>query len=303
MPFQSKVNLVQAPGVEGDFASMNPFSSVLAGPGALVAPAGGLIVGHFAWVNPANNAVSQTYVSGYQIGFLGRNENALITQFLGEYTMVVPQGFMVNLFNGGDFWARFGSGVTSGGTVYADETTGAPVNTASTDSGTGSIGFTGTASFATNVMTVVADTSGGIYPGDVLTSAGVTAGTTIVAQLTGATPGAVGSTYSLSTTPGTITTQAATTTSTVLTISAVSAGEFGVGDPVTGSGISTGTKIASLGTGVGGVGTYNVLVNGIATGQNAASTTITGAANITTGFVARSTALAGEIAKISANVA
>lgn len=295
MPFQSKVNTNQAPGIEGDFASMNPFSSVLAGPGALVAPAGGLIVGHFAWVNPVDLTVSQAYVSGYQLGFLGRNENALITQFLGEFSMVVPQGFMVNLFNGGDFWARFGTGVLSGGTVYIDEQTGACVNTASTDSGTGSLGYTGTASFATNVLTVVTTTSGIISVGDVVTSSGVTAGTTVTAKLTSTT-------FSLSTTPGTITVQAATTVSTVLNLSAVSAGSFDVGDVVTGSGVSAGTKIFSLGTGTGGVGTYNVRVNGVATGQNAASTTITGAANITSGFIARSNALAGEIAKISAAV-
>jgi hypothetical protein len=289
------VNLTQAPGVEGDFASMNPFSSVLAGPGKLVAPAGGLIVGHFAWVDPATLNVSQSYVSGYQLGFLGRNEQALITNFLGETSMVVPQGFMVNLFNGGDYWARFGTGVTSGGPVYADQTTGAAVNTASTDSGTGSLGFTGTASFATNVMTVVTTTSGIVSVGDVVTSAGVTAGTSVTAQLTATT-------FSLSTSPGTIATQAATTVSTVLNVTAVSAGSFDVGDPVTGTGISAGTRVASFGTGVGGVGTYNVLVNGVATGQNAASTTITGAANITTGFVARSNAAAGEIAKISSAV-
>lgn len=293
--FQKQVNLLQAPGVEGDFASMNPFSSVLAGPGRLVAPAGGLIVGHFAWVDPATLNVSQSYVSGYQIGFLGRNENALITLFLGETSMVVPQGFMVNLLNGGDYWARFGTGITSGGTVYADQTTGAAVNTASTDAGTGSLGFTGTASFATNVMTVVTTSSGIVSVGDVVTSATVAAGTTVTGQLTATT-------FSLSTAPGTIATQAATTVSTVLNLSAVSAGSFDIGDVVTGTGVSAGTRIASFGTGVGGVGTYNVLVNGIATGQNAASTAITGAANITTGFVARSNAAAGEIAKISAAV-
>ena len=104
MPFQSTVNLNPAPAVQGDFASVNPFASVLAGPGALVAPASGLTVGNFCWVGPAGQ-VSQSYVAGYQIGFLGRNEQALITNYLGEVSMVVPAGFMVNVFNSGDFWA------------------------------------------------------------------------------------------------------------------------------------------------------------------------------------------------------
>jgi len=52
MPFQTVINDQQAPAVAGDFASTNPFANVLAGPGALVAPAGGLIVGNFAWVGP-----------------------------------------------------------------------------------------------------------------------------------------------------------------------------------------------------------------------------------------------------------
>ncbi len=46
--FQNVVNTLQAPGVVGDFASTNPFSSILAEAGALIAPAGGLVVGNFA---------------------------------------------------------------------------------------------------------------------------------------------------------------------------------------------------------------------------------------------------------------
>lgn len=52
-----------------------------------------------------------------------------------------------------------------------------------------------TASIATTTLTVTAVTSGAIGPGQVLTGSGVTAGTVVVAQLTG-TPGGVG-TYSV----------------------------------------------------------------------------------------------------------
>src|SRR5208337_4078918 len=103
MPFPNTINSQQAPAVQGDFASTNPFASVLAGQGALVAPPGGLIVGNFFWVSPTG-VCSQSFVSGYQIAFLGRNEQALIVNFLGEATLVVPAGFMVVGFNEGDFW-------------------------------------------------------------------------------------------------------------------------------------------------------------------------------------------------------
>lgn len=302
MGFQTVVNAQPAPAVAGDFASQNPRHNTLAAAGQLVAPAGGLIVGHFFFINPATGLTSQSYGNGYtQVSFLARNSQGLITTFLADSTQVVPQGFPVVGFDGGDFWARFGSGVTAGGTVYADETTGAAVNTATTDAGTGAIGFVGTASFATNVLAVVTQTAGSLLlPGDVVTSAGVTAGTTVLAQLSGASPGVVGSTYSLSTAPGTIATQAATSASNTLNVTAVTAGSFDVGDPVTGGAIAAGTVISALGTGVGGVGTYLVVVNGATAPQHAASTAIVGSANIVTGFTATSNAAAGEIATMYA---
>ena len=299
MSFQKVVNLIQAPGVLGDFASTNPFSSVTTAQGGLVAPAGGLTVGNFFWVGPAGQT-SQSYQAGWQIAFLGRNEQALITEFLGEYTLVVPEGFMVTGYNGGDFWAYFADGATALATVYVDETTGAPQMQA-TNSFTGEVGFTGTASFATDVMTVVAHTSGIILPGDVVTSSTVTSGTTIVAQLTGL-PGAVGSTYSLSTSPGTIATQAATTASTVLNVTAVADGGLSVGDTISGSGITSGTQIAGPGPynpGTGGIGTYALLIPG-GVPVNTAAITVTGPSNTSTGWTVGPITLTGAgIAKIS----
>ena len=76
---------------------------------------------------------------------------------------------------------------------------------------TGSTG--GSASFATNVLTItVAPTGGGLAIGQAVTSAGVTPGTQIVALASG-TWNAVGSTYTLNTTPGTIAAQAFSTLS------------------------------------------------------------------------------------------
>jgi hypothetical protein len=299
--FQKVVNIAQAPGVAGDFASTNPFSSVLTAQGGLVAPAGGLTVGNFFWVGPAGQT-SQSYVAGWQVAFLGRNEQALITEFLGEYTLVVPEGFMVVGMNGGDYWAAFADGATALATVYADETTGAPQMQA-TNSVTGSVGFAGTASFATDIMTVATQTAGSLITvGDVVTSAGVTAGTTVTAILSGA-PGAVGSTYSLSTTPGTIAAQAASTASYVLNVTAVADGGLSVGDVISGTNVTAGTSIAEILTGSGGIGTYLLVIPGNAQ-FHTASETITGPANISTGWTVGPITLVGAgVAKITNPVA
>jgi len=298
--FQNVVGSKAPPAVEGDFASLNPRASVLAVGGNLVAPPTGLLVGRFAFVDPTDQSVSQSYASGNQIGFFARNAQALITAFLGAATMLVPSGFMVTLFSQGEFWARFGNGATAGQQVYADETTGAAQSgTGTPTSVTGSVGFTGTASFATNVLTVVAQTAGSLIEvGDVVTSAGVTAGTTVTAQLTG-TPGAVGSTYSLSTAPGTIATQAATTTSFTLNVTAISAGSLSVGDVISGSGITAGTTIAAFGTGVGGVGTYTLGIPGGVAVHTASETITVPAGNVATQFTVASNCLPGELAIIS----
>ncbi len=57
---------------------------------------------------------------------------------------------------------------------------------------------------------------------------------------------------------------------TVLTVTAVTSGVLAVGQSISGSGVTAGTKITALGTGVGGVGTYTVSAS-----QTASSTTIT----------------------------
>lgn len=132
MGFQTSVNAQPAPAVAGDFASQNPRASVLASAGQLVAPTGGLVVGKFCFVNPADGTVHAAYTSGYQIGFLGRNSQGLITAFLADSTMVVPQGFMVTLFDEGEFYAAFPvAAPTPGVAVYAATADGTPQVSAS----------------------------------------------------------------------------------------------------------------------------------------------------------------------------
>jgi len=57
---------------------------------------------------------------------------------------------------------------------------------------------------------------------------------------------------------------------TTLTVSAVGSGVLSIGQTISGSGVTAGTKITALGTGIGGAGTYTV-----DTSQTASSTTIT----------------------------
>lgn len=252
MGFQKTINNTQAPGVAGDFASTNPFASVLAGPGQLVAPAGGLIVGNFAWVGPAGQ-VSQSFVAGYQIGFLGRNEQALITQFLGESSLLVPAGFPVTLFNGGDFLAKFAAGATPGNSVFADPNNGAPYAAASAPAGasvTGSGGATGTATTVNlnTTLTVNTVSAGIIGIGDTVVSANVPVGTKILAQLTvtaGSGAGILGTYQMSAAATSSAGPTAFTTQSTLVTVTAVASGALLVGDVISGTGVIAGTTILS----------------------------------------------------------
>lgn len=262
MSFQTTIADYQAPGQPGDFASTNPYSSVLAGNGALVAPASGLIVGNFFWVGPQGQT-SQSFVAGWQIAFLGRNMQALITQFLAESTLVVPSGFMVTGYNGGDFFAQFAAGAHAGDFVFADPNDGAPLanttNSAPTlGTVTGQAGFRGTANVTNGsaVLTVATVVNGIISVGDVLTDvttgANIPAGTTILNQLTG-TAGGVG-TYTMSqNAAGTGAGDTIAASSANMLVTAVASGALNIGDVISGTNVSVGTTILSQATPFNGV--------------------------------------------------
>lgn len=295
--FQNVVRAKAAPAVAGDFASTNPRASVLATEGNLVSPAAGLIVGNFAFVSPTDQSVSNVYASGDQIGFLGRNQQALITQFLAAATVLVPGGFMVTLFDEGEFWAYFGNGATAGQEVYADEETGAVQSGSGTTSFTGAVGFTGTASLvaAASSLTIATITSGLIELGDAVSGTGITAGTKIVALVSGVA-NTVGAVYSLSIAPTDEAAEAVTTTSNTLKVTAISAGAINIGDTISGTNITAGTTIVAYGTGVGGVGTY--IISGAPVHTASETITVpTGA--VDTGFKVRTNCLPGELAIIS----
>jgi hypothetical protein len=276
--FQTQIYNQPAIGIEGDWASANPYGSMLTSAGGFVAGPLGVIVGRFAWAD-AYGVVRNAGGDG-RVGFVQADQPALITTWLVQSTMTVPPGLEMTLFDSGDFLCRFASGALVGQKVYANYADGtawaaATATPPAAGSSTGTIAA-GTASvtgyitlpdpFAGEVlgsiMTVTVIGSGVLYPGGILAGSGVTTGTQILSQLSG-TPGGVG-TYELSIgqvvnsagTPGTITETYGLFTS----VSALS-GVYGVGDILAGSGgggVTTGTQITALGTGTGGYGTYIV---------------------------------------------
>lgn len=297
MPFQTRINRDLPIGVEGDFASANPRASVLAGEGGLVAGPGGVIVGNFAWLLPDGKTVVSHGVGAVgPTGFVHREENALITEYLGVASMVIPEGFEVTLFDEGDFLDKIvgGSASTYGAACYASYADGslyigaAPAGTTAT----GSIGATFTATAAGANLTTSAVT-GVISPGDSISGTGVPAGTTIISQTSG-TPGGAG----VYVTSVATTAAAATVTSfgDVLNVTAA-VGVLAIGDAITGTGIPAGATIASQVSGAeGGVGVYTLSAPATA---YAASTALTVAGGIITKFVAKSQAAVGELATIS----
>jgi hypothetical protein len=140
MGFQTQVYVQPSPAVDGDFASANPRASVLAGPGSLVAGPEGVTVGRFAWatsngeenINSGEvdfyNLVANTG-TGAPTGFVHREQQALITQWLAEATLLIPGGFPVTLHSAGDFWTRNagGAATTAGQKVFAKLTDGSAV--------------------------------------------------------------------------------------------------------------------------------------------------------------------------------
>jgi hypothetical protein len=237
---------------------------VLIGPGAYTAGPNGVYVGRFCWEDPGLRLVVNSTGSGPVTGFIHREQQALITTWLSESTMLIPRGLIVTVHSAGDFIVR-NTGATfaaAGQKAYAMYGTGAvqfaatgtppagPAITCSNAAGTG----TSTLSTFTgdNILTVGGVVTGSFNPGGTVTGAGVVAGTTISSQLSG-TPGGAG-TYS--TTPRFANSipvaQAINETHGIMTVTVAGATPLQIGDVISG-GIGT---ITAFGTGTGGLGTY-----------------------------------------------
>lgn len=270
MGFQDVVNLTPAPAVAGDFASANPRSTVLAGPGGLVTGLQGVTVGKFAWVE-ADGLTVNNFGSAPDApdGFVHRDQQALITQFLGEASNVVPQGFPITLHRSGDFWALNNgpSALTKGAAIYAGYADGgiysaAPAGASMTgavgSTNTGAIGSTstGTAVAGNPEQITISAVTGLISIGEAIAGTGITAGTTILSQISGTAGGA--GVYELSE-ANTAAAATITTFGNVLKVTATT-GLISIGDTVAGgAGFPAGAVIVSQASGTaGGAGVYKL---------------------------------------------
>lgn len=221
MGFPTQVNTQAAPAVAGDFCDTNPRASVNASQGALVAGAAGVTVGYFGWLDPDGRSVDN-FGPGAPAGVIHRDQTGVITQYLADSTMQIPEGFPITLFSAGGFWVKNdGAGAAS-----ADQTAYAQNSTGKVAFGTNWTGAAFTGAIAGTELTVSAVASGTLAVGDVISGTGVTAGTEITALGTGT--GGTG-TYTVSVsqtvTSGSLTTADGTATNFVAA-SAGAAGEL-----------------------------------------------------------------------------
>ena len=286
--FQNKVNLQQAPAVAGDFASSNPRASVLAGEGGLIAGPGGVTVGRFAWIEAdGKTVVNYGTAPAKPAGFVHREQQALITVYLGEASNVIPEGFPVVLHDEGDFFAANagGSASVNGSSIYARYSDGAAFvgSSPSGASVTGSMGSTNTAALGATftasagldaTQLVVTAVTGFISIGEQVAGTGITAGTTILSQVSG-TPNGAG-TYQLDQTN---TAAAATVTSfgNIVKVTATT-GLISVGETISGgAGVPVGATVTAQVSGTpGGAGVYSLSAAGSAYVASASGVTTFG---------------------------
>lgn len=119
--FQTHMNQYPAPGVEGAFASDNPWASYAAGEGALITGKDGLTVARFAW---DANGVASNSGDGAPAGFVIRDGQASIVEWLGASSNLIQPGRECTLAVSGDFWAVTTTAATRGQKVFASLTTG-----------------------------------------------------------------------------------------------------------------------------------------------------------------------------------
>lgn len=315
--FPNQVNTLQAPAVAGDFASTNPRSSYVAGPGGLVAGAAGVTVGRFAWaVAPMDGdnapATVNNFGTGLPSGFVHREQQGLITQYLAASGNLIQPGFGMTLMISGDYWVKNDGATTAivGQKAYANFADGkitfaatgtVTAGATSTGSSIAAATFSVTGSVTGAVLTVTAVSSGSIYPGATISGTGIATGTQIVSQvlplLSGETANGVGR-YNVS-----IGEQAAASTTVsgtygVLTIGTAT-GTFAVPSLLAATGsVVAGTYITYLLTGAGGSGSTFVVTNNTVVTSQAINTA---AINVETKYICQSTGLAGELVKIGSS--
>ena len=119
--FQKSVNLYNARGVPGAFASINP---VVSTPLGYIAGEDGVTIGGFCWEDPENDGVVLSTGTGKPLGFVVRDIIYPIYD-LGGAKNIAPEGFNVNVHVSGDFYVQVPAAVTKGQKVFVNPTTGA----------------------------------------------------------------------------------------------------------------------------------------------------------------------------------
>lgn len=294
--------------VAGDFASQNPYFTFDAGPGGLVAGTGGVTVARFGWVYPPDDPNGTGMLvtnagAGPVSGLVHREQQGLITTYLAFAGMVIPAGFGVTLFTGGDFAVKNDGSTTAqvgqkafanlaDGTVRFLAAGSTPGGASATGSDIAAATFSVTGSVSDETLTVTVVGSGTVYPGATISGTGIATGTKVVSQVSG-TAGGVG-VYLLSVGGQTASSTTVSGTYGLLTIGTAT-GTFVVGDILTGTNVVAGTAITANVTGSGGTGGTMVVNNNTVV----SSTTITASTAVETKWIAMSSALAGGIVKIS----
>lgn len=298
--FQTQVYNQPALGVRGDFASANPWFTFDAGPGGLVAAAGGVLIGYAGWAYPPtdpNSGLTQVKNSGFGpiTGIIGRHQQGLNSTFLSPAGMAILEGMPLALYTGGDFvvdndgvseaiagmkmFARLADGKFTFGWAGSIPGGASAVSTAVVKTTLTLVG-----SVENNILTVASVSAGTVYPGAVLSS---NAFGQITQQLTG-TPGGAG-TYEL--TVGNQSVPAGTTIggSYGLMTLGTTTGTFTTGMVLSGTGVPAYDTTYYKVSGDGSTGSVFVtsLVDAVS------SATITGSAAIETKWQAMNSAAAG----------
>ena len=278
--FQTRVNLQNPLGVEGDFASANPRATALTTDGgALIAGPSGVAIGQFAWIGADGRTVSNSgQYPALPDGFVHRDQQGLLTQYLQAAGSIIPPGFPVTLMRQGDFLDKNTgpSSITRYSTLYASYIDGSLQTAAATagsvtatlgSTNTASLGatFTGAASVASNQL-VVSAVTGLISVGDTVSGSGITGGQTI---LSGPVGGGAG-TYTLSAV-ATCTGGTVTCFGNVVNVTAVST-YISIGDSITHASYPASNTITGQTSGTtGSTGVYTTAVRGTAYVASAAS--------------------------------
>ncbi len=179
MTFQRTVNSQPAPGVEGGFASANPYASLLAGDSQLVAGAAGVIIGRMAFARNDTGVVTNGHPGVLsRLAFVSRYNVALITTWLASSTLVIQPGIDMTLHDAGDFWARFAAGAAIGQKVFASYADGS-LSAAATGTSVAGADVTATTVSGSATITVTAVASGTIALGQPVSGTGIPANSII----------------------------------------------------------------------------------------------------------------------------